>query len=126
MDRTDVSGRPARLRSIDFDRFFRPRSLAVIGASATEGRPNTGVWRRLVAWSAEVGAAIHPVGPGRGQVDGITCSPSILDVPGDVDVAVILVGDAVSALVEAIDKKARFAVIFASGFAELGEDGRRA
>ena len=114
------------LRDVDLARFFRPGRLAVIGASDTEGRPNTGVWRRLVAWADGVGAEAVPVNPTKDTVDGRTSYASILDVPGEVDVAVILVGKAVGALREAIEKKATFAVIFASGFAELGEEGRAA
>ena len=116
----------AQLRDLDLGPFFRPRSLAVIGASDTEGRPNTGVWRRLAAWADEVGAEVVPVNPTRATVDGRRAYPSILDVPGHVDVAVILVGDAAGALRDAIEKKATFAVIFASGFAEVGEGGRAA
>jgi acyl-CoA synthetase (NDP forming) len=122
----DVTGRPTVMRRVDLERFFRPRTLAVVGASDAEGRPNTGVWRRLRAWADEVGAEIHPVNPTRESVDGIACHASILDVPGEVDVAVLLVSDATAALADAIEKKARFAVIFAAGFAELGAAGRRA
>jgi acyl-CoA synthetase (NDP forming) len=120
----DVTGRPVELRDIDLDRFFRPRSLAVIGASDTEGRPNTGVWRRLVEWADAVGADVTPVNPTKDTVDGRRSYPTITDVPGTVDVAVILVGNAMEALQQAIDKKAAFAVIFASGFAEVGDEGR--
>ncbi|HEY2812328.1 MAG TPA: acetate--CoA ligase family protein [Acidimicrobiales bacterium] len=122
----DVTGRPVQLRELDLARFFRPRSLAVIGASDTEGRPNTGVWRRLAAWADVVGADVVPVNPTKDTVDGRRSYPSIIDVPGDVDVAVILVGNATEALQQAIEKKASFAVIFASGFAEVGEEGRAA
>ena len=122
----DVSGRPVAPRSIDLARFFRPRSVAVVGASDTEGKPNTGVWRRLLAWSGEVGATVHPVNPNRDTVDGLPAYKSVLDIPGDIDVTVILVGNAEAALAEAIEKKSSFAVIFASGFAETGEDGKAA
>ncbi len=122
----DVTGRPTALRDVDLDRFFRPRTLAVIGASDTPGKPNTLVFDRLRTWAEARGAAVHPVNPTRDDVAGLRCVPSILDVDADVDVAVILVGDAIGALEQAIEKKARFAVIFASGFAEVGEEGRKA
>ncbi|MDX6284638.1 MAG: hypothetical protein QOG53_123 [Frankiales bacterium] len=122
----DVSGRPLRLRDLDLDRFFRPRAVAVIGASDTEGKPNTGMTRMLDAWTSRVGATLYPVNPGRESVFGHPCFPSITDVPEDVDVAALLVGDPVAALAEVVDKKVAFAVIFAAGFAELGDDGAAA
>src|SRR5437016_6855725 len=121
----DVTGRPTALRSIDLDVFFRPRTVAVIGASDTAGRPNTAMTRKVRAWSEAAGAAFHPVNPNRAEVDGLPCRRSLAEVPGDVDLAVILTGDAVRALEEAVEKKAKFAVIFAAGFAEVGGDGER-
>jgi acyl-CoA synthetase (NDP forming) len=121
----DVSGRPIALRPIDLDLFLHPATVAVIGASDTEGRPNTAMTRKIRAWAEEAGAAVHLVNPNRERVDGLPCCNTLADVPGDVDLAVILVGDAVRALEEAIEKKAKFAVIFAAGFAEVGGEGER-
>lgn len=110
----------------DLDRFFRPRSVAVIGASDTEGRPNTGLWRRLAAWAGEVGAEAHPVNPGREQVDGYECYPSLADVPGDIDLVAVLISDVEAAIGQCLDRGVPFAVVFAAGFAELGADGEAA
>ncbi|HEY2429025.1 MAG TPA: CoA-binding protein, partial [Acidimicrobiales bacterium] len=123
--RLDVTGRPVQLRSIDLDTFFRPRSVAVVGASDTPGRPNTVMTRKIRGWAERAGASIYAVNPNRKEVDGLPSVPSILDVPVDVDLAAILVGEAVDALEEAVEKKARFAVIFAAGFAEVGGEGTR-
>src|SRR6266498_3903071 len=122
----DVSGRPLGLRPADLDRFFSPRALAVVGASDTEGRPNTQVWRRLRAWADARSVHVYPVNPNRSSVDGVRCWPSVADVPEQIDVGVVLVGDAVRAVGHLADAKARFAVVFASGFAETGTDGRAA
>ncbi|MEU6685276.1 acetate--CoA ligase family protein [Streptomyces sp. NPDC046832] len=122
----DVSGRPLHAGVPDLDRFFRPRSVAVIGASDTEGRPNTGITRQLVDWAERVGARLHPVHPGRPAVFGIPCSPSVAALPEQVDLAVVLVGDPLPVIEELADAKARFAVVFASGFAETGPEGEAA
>ncbi|QKG19924.1 acetate--CoA ligase family protein [Actinomadura verrucosospora] len=122
----DVSGRVLALRDEDLGVFFRPRTLAVVGASDTPGRPNTAVYRRLRAWAARVGARVHPVNPGRDLVDGEPCHRSVADVPEPIDVAAVLVGDPAGVLDELAAAGARFAVVFASGFAELGDDGRAA
>ncbi|GAA2410799.1 acetate--CoA ligase family protein [Actinomadura vinacea] len=122
----DVSGRILALREEDLGTFFRPRTLAVIGASDAPGRPNTAIYRRLRAWAERVGARVHPVNPRRDQVDGEPCHRSVADVPEPIDVAAVLVGDPLGVIEELAAVKARFAVVFASGFAELGDDGRRA
>ncbi|WP_326581998.1 acetate--CoA ligase family protein [Streptomyces sp. NBC_00481] len=122
----DVSGRPLYADVPDLDRFFRPESVAVVGASDTEGRPNTGITRQLLAWSERVGARLHPVHPTRESVFGIPCAPSVADLPEQVDLAVLLVSDPLPLIEELAEAKVKFAVAFASGFAETGAEGAAA
>ncbi|MEE1737545.1 acetate--CoA ligase family protein [Streptomyces sp. BE147] len=122
----DVSGRPLHAAVPDLDRFFRPRSVAVVGASDTEGRPNTGITRQLIAWAERVGARLYPVHPTREAVFGRACSPSVAGLPEQVDLAVLLVGDPLPVIEELAEAKVKFAVAFASGFAETGEAGAAA
>ncbi|MFD5100019.1 acetate--CoA ligase family protein [Streptomyces albidochromogenes] len=119
----DVSGRPLYADVPDLDRFFRPQSVAVVGASDAEGRPNTGITRQLMAWAERVGARLHPVHPTRESVFGLPCFPSVGELPEQVDLAVLLVADPVPVIAELGEAKVRFAVAFASGFAETGEAG---
>jgi acyl-CoA synthetase (NDP forming) len=119
---TDLTGRPTRLRDVDLDTFFRPRRVVVIGASDNR-RPNDSMWRKIRAWGERFGAEVIPVNPNRDTVDGVRCYRSVLEVPGEVDLAVILVGAAVEMFETVLEKKPRFAVIFAAGFAELGPEG---
>ncbi|MEU9253601.1 acetate--CoA ligase family protein [Streptomyces sp. NPDC048270] len=122
----DVSGRPLHADVPDLDRFFRPESVAVIGASDAEGRPNTGITRQLIAWAQRVGARIHPVHPTRESVFGLPCVPSVADLPEQVDLAVLLVADPLPVIEELAETKVKFAVAFASGFAETGDAGAAA
>ncbi|WP_328789980.1 acetate--CoA ligase family protein [Streptomyces sp. NBC_00273] len=122
----DVSGRPLYAEVPDLDRFFRPESVAVIGASDAEGRPNTGITRQLIAWAERVGARIHPVHPTRPTVFGLTCHATVADLPEQVDLAVLLVADPLPVIEELAETKVKFAVAFASGFAETGEAGAAA
>ncbi len=120
----DVSGRPTRLREVDLDTFFRPKRVVVIGASDTPRRPATNMWRKLRGWAEVFGATVVPVNPGRTELDGLACYPTIAEVPGGpADLAVILVNDSLAAFAEAAAAKARFAVIFGAGFAEVGGAG---
>ncbi|MER6213107.1 acetate--CoA ligase family protein [Streptomyces sp. NPDC001674] len=122
----DVSGRPLHSDVPDLDRFFRPESVAVVGASDTEGRPNTGITRQLIAWAERVGARVHPVHPTRTSVFGLPCHASVAELPEQVDLAVLLVADPLPVIEELADTKVKFAVAFASGFAETGASGAAA
>lgn len=109
--------------SVDLDALFRPERVAVIGASDAEGRPTTLNWRRVAAWAARVGAEAVPVHPRREVVDGRTAYRSIEDVPGRVDVAIVLIGDVDSVLPGIAAKGVGFVVLFAAGYAETGPAG---
>ncbi|MGI9577624.1 MAG: acetate--CoA ligase family protein [Microthrixaceae bacterium] len=124
--RTDITGRPVELRDVDLDTFFRPSRVAVIGASDNR-RPNDIIWRKIRDWAEEFDAEVIPINPRRDEIDGVKCYRSILDVDGEIDLAVILVGAAVDMFETVLEKKARFAVIFAAGFAETddGEEPQR-
>lgn len=122
----DVSGRPLHADAPDLDRFFRPESVAVIGASDAEGRPNTGITRQLIAWAERVGARLHPVHPTRTTVFGLPCHASVADLPEQVDLAVLLVADPLPVVEQLAEAKVKFAVAFASGFAETGDEGAAA
>ncbi|WP_405490152.1 acetate--CoA ligase family protein [Streptomyces sp. NBC_00096] len=122
----DVSGRPLHADAPDLDRFFRPESVAVIGASDADGRPNTGITRQLIAWAERVGARLHPVHPTRTSVFGLPCHASVADLPEQVDLAVLLVADPLPVVEQLAEAKVKFAVAFASGFAETGDEGAAA
>ena len=105
------------------DRFFTPRTVAVIGASDTEHRPNTMMWRKLRAKVEGAGAQVFPVNPNRTEVDGVPCFARLADVPAELDLTVILVGDALAAMEDVVAKGSRFTVVFAADFAEVGDAG---
>ncbi|GAA1900224.1 acetate--CoA ligase family protein [Streptantibioticus ferralitis] len=122
----DVSGRPLYAPVPDLDRFFHPDTVAVIGASDSTGKPNTGITRQLMAWADRVGARLFPVNPGREVVFDLPCHASIAALPQPVDLAVLLVSDPLPLIEELGEAKVKFAVAFASGFAETGAAGAAA
>jgi acyl-CoA synthetase (NDP forming) len=121
----DVSGRPLALRDVDLDVFLHPKSVAVVGASDASRKPNTLMTARIKAFADANGAAFYPVTPSYPEVQGVATYASISDVPGDVDLAVLLTGAerVVDNFEEAVAKKAKFAVIFSAGFSEIGPAG---
>ncbi|MFZ4586050.1 MAG: acetate--CoA ligase family protein [Acidimicrobiia bacterium] len=125
--RTDVSGRPLQLRDVDLDRFLHPKTVAVIGASEADRKPNSAMTRKFKAWADRNGAEFLPVHPKYDKVLGEHCYSSIHEIIGDIDLAIILTGAAVDTYEDVIsrDPKPKFAVIFAAGFSEIGAEGEK-
>jgi acetate---CoA ligase (ADP-forming) len=119
----DVSGRLLRLRDVGLDRFFHPRSVVVIGASEAAGRPNAAMTAKIKQWADGHGATFFPVHPRYESVLGARSYADVFEVPGEIDLAVILTGKAVDTFEEVRRRGAAFAVIFAAGFSEAGADG---
>ncbi len=111
-------------KSGDLDRLFRPRSLAVLGASADSTRGGGFIWWR-VNRHGYLGRK-YPIGRSSKELDGVKCYTSLSDIDEPVDMVIIAIPAAAveSALVECARKGIRFAVIHAAGFAELGEEGK--
>ncbi|MCX7370899.1 MAG: CoA-binding protein, partial [Alphaproteobacteria bacterium] len=107
-----------------FRALFRPRSIALIGASADPAKDNSRA-QRLLAREGYSGRVI-PVNPSRAEIMGLPAAPDIRGVHGDVDHAIIMVpGAAVAdAIAGCIEKRVPVATIFSAGFAETGDAGR--
>jgi acetate---CoA ligase (ADP-forming) len=121
----DVTGRPTALRHVDLDTFFNPKRLAVVGASDADGRPNTSLTQKITAWGEARGASVHYVNPNRAVVAGRPAVTALTDVDEPLDLVAILVGDPLPVLRDAVAARAKFAVVFAAGFAEVGAKGER-
>lgn len=121
----DVTGAPVKLRKVDLDTFFRPKSVAVVGASDSNAKPNTALTKKITVWAETRGASIHYVNPNRPIVDGRACARSLVEIDERLDLVAILVGDPIPIVRDAIDAKAKFAVVFAAGFSEVGKAGER-
>jgi acyl-CoA synthetase (NDP forming) len=107
------------------DAIFKPRTVAVIGASNTMGK-----WgHRLVERPLKTGypGTIYPINPTRDEILGLKAYPSLAAVPGEIDLAVLTTPTAtVPALMqECVDKGIKGAVVITAGFAETGAEGRR-
>ncbi|CAJ95170.1 Pimeloyl-CoA synthetase [Cupriavidus necator] len=114
---------PSGIRSLDA--VFRPRSIAVVGASDDPTRING----RPIAFARRFGyeGAIYPINPSRQTVQGLRAYPSLRDAPDGIDCAIIALPAAlvIDALHQCAGKGIRAVVLFTSGFAELGEAGQR-
>jgi acetyl coenzyme A synthetase (ADP forming)-like protein len=103
--------------------FFRPRSVAVVGASRRHGSIGYQIVDNLVTYKYE--GVIYPVNPSAVAVHSIPAVPSLLDIPGPVDLAVIVVPkEHVPSVVEqAGEKGVQALVVITAGFAETGPGG---
>src|SRR2546423_3365318 len=109
----------------DLDLFFNPRTIALIGATDDKRKAGYALFRKIVERSQREGTKVYPVNPRIEEIDGIKSYPSLGDVPDDVDVAVVMIGDAEKGVRDAGAKSAKFCIIFTAGFSELGEEGRQ-
>ncbi len=105
----------------EFGPFFEPKNVAVIGASATPGRPGNDVIRNILA--NEYRGAIYLVNPKGGEILGLPVLPSIANLPDGVELAIIILSakDTPQALRACAEKGIRHAVLSAGGFAEVDQ-----
>jgi acyl-CoA synthetase (NDP forming) len=104
-------------------RLLRPRSVAIVGASATPGALGASVLANLERLG--FGGTVHLINPKRAQIGGRPCLKSVDELPPGVDAAVLAIPRA--AVLETVQALARrgvgAAIIFSAGFAEGGADG---
>jgi acyl-CoA synthetase (NDP forming) len=106
-------------------RLMKPRSVAVIGASAdptkTAGRP--------VAYLTKHGfsGAIYPVNPRADVIGGLKSYPDVQSLPEAPDVGIVLLGAerAHEAVRELAARGTAAAIVLASGYTEVGAEGAR-
>ncbi|WP_156753637.1 acetate--CoA ligase family protein [Actinokineospora pegani] len=112
--------------TVDLGALLAPKSLAVIGASASDA----GHAGRCLANLRRTGYAgeLHPVNPRHTSLDGLVCHPSIGAVPGPVDAAYVLLPAAkvAAAVDECLDAGVKVITVCTSGFAELGRADEQA
>ena len=117
LDRADP-GEPT-----DWDRVFRPRAVALLGATGRADAPMA----RPLRWLTERGYAgnVYPINPKYAELGGVPCYPSLAAVPEPIDLVLALVPAAqtVDAVYTAATVGAAAVVVFASGFAEIGPTG---
>src|SRR3569833_348566 len=103
------------------NRIMMPKSVAVIGASAEDGKIGNSVMKSLINGGYK--GNIYPVHPKAADILGHKAYKSVKDIPGDVDVAVFAIPAkfVAGALTECGEKKIPGAVLIPSGFAEANE-----
>ncbi|MGH3390448.1 MAG: GNAT family N-acetyltransferase, partial [Actinomadura sp.] len=118
------TAREQRAESRSIQRLLFPRSVAVIGAGRTAHSVGQTVLRHLL--QGDFTGPVYPVHPTATAVAGVRAHPTVLDVPDEVDLAVVAVpAESVHEVVEqCAGKGVRGLVVVSAGFGETGAEGR--
>ncbi|MEE4265768.1 MAG: CoA-binding protein [Desulfobacteraceae bacterium] len=102
--------------------FFKPRGVAIVGASANPVKGGHFILKNVMKG---FNGGIYPVNPGYEEIEGLPCYPTITEVPDPVDLAIVFVpGPGVPAIVrKCAERGIRGVMIESAGFAEAGDSG---
>lgn len=108
------------------DKIMRPKAVAVIGASTKEHTIGSDIMKRLRDY--KFNGNIYPVNPKGGEIEGFKAYTNVLEIPGDVDLAIIVIAQ--KFVLQAIDdcnkKGVKGICIISAGFKEAGAEGVQA
>jgi len=112
------------LTSHDLDHFFKPASLAVVGATPNKSKGGYSIIANMLE---QFSGPIYPVNPRYEEILGIKCYPSISSIPEPVELAIVFVpAHTVPAVMEdAARAGVKAALVESGGFAETGPEGQR-
>jgi len=112
------------IKTQELDRLFSPSSIAIIGASQDIDKGGGFVLHGLLQGRFQ--GKLYPVNPKQTEIMGLKTYPSVLDIPEEVDEAIIAVAARIlpRVMAECAQKSVKFAVVHSAGFSELGAEGR--
>ena len=104
--------------------FLSPKSIAIIGASDKEGSVGRAITSNIMKGYK---GTIYPISPTRETVFDKKAYKSVLDVPGKIDLAVVVTKNTIvpAVLEECGKQKLRGAIVITAGFKEVDEEGAK-
>ena len=104
---------------------FDPQSVAIIGASADPAKASSLPLRNIV--NSKFSGKIYPINPRAKDISGLTCYPTVTDLPEAPDVAIFMIDAKLTASVmeECGNKGVKTAIIGSAGFSEDGPEGQQ-
>ena len=108
----------------DLKSLFRPKSVALIGASSDTKK--YGYWTAKSLIDNKFTGEIYLISRSGGEILGHKAYPSILDVPGEVDLAVVAIAPAhiLPVLEDCVKKGVKSCIVVSTGFGEVGPEGK--
>ena len=101
---------------------FEPASIAVIGASNDESKWGGRILKNILS---SFQGAVYPVNPKEAIIQGLSSYPSVLDIPGNVEMAIVIVPaqSVLSVAQECGEKGVKGLIVISAGFSETGNIG---
>ncbi len=102
--------------------FFKPKSIAVIGASESQGKVGNSVFNNVITTFK---GEIYPINPKQDEILGYKAYKSVLDIDNSIDIAIICIPAkfVLNAVNECVEKKVQGIIIISAGFKEVGGQG---
>ncbi len=110
---------------MNLEPFFKPRSVAVVGASREPRKFGHVIFKNFV--ESEFEGKVYPVNSKADNILGFNVYPNVKDIPSELDLAVIAVPAPIvpSIVDDCVSKDVKAAVIISGGFKEVGEEGEK-
>lgn len=108
---------------MSLDSFFDPETVAIIGASRDGDKIGHSIMRNFV--ESRFDGDVIPVNPNADEVLGRESHDSVLDIDGDIDLAVVSIpaGIANDAIAECVEAGVDSVIVITSGYREIGGEG---
>src|SRR5512140_392602 len=119
-----AADRSQKAAAASMRKIFEPKSIAVVGAGRTRGDLGAEIFHNLIATGFK--GRLYPVNAKATEVEYVPAYARVSDIPGEVDLAVIVVPapHVESVVDDCIQKKGGAIVVITAGFGEIGEDGK--
>lgn len=110
---------------MNLDRIFKPKTVAIVGASQVEDSVGFGVVKNLSTKTNR--RKVYCVNPNYSTIYGFPCFKKLSDIPDKIDLVVIAVKASIvpSVIDECVKKQVGGVVILSAGFAEVGKEGKQ-
>jgi len=104
----------------NLDTFFKPKSIAVVGASGNSTKIGHATLKNILISDYE--CEIYPINPHEKEILGLRCYKKLADVPGAIDLVLVSVPAKIVPQImrECLQKKVENVIIISSGFSEAG------
>lgn len=110
---------------MSFEKLFRPQTVAVVGASTNPQKVGYATLKNIISGGYE--GDIYPVNPGTHELLGLKCYASLQEIPGPIDLAVVIVKreQVLQVLRDCESKEVKAIIVITAGFGESDDEGKR-
>ena len=101
--------------------FFKPKSIAVVGASKNSTKIGHATLKNILI--SDYDCKVYPINPKEKEILGVKCYKTLNDAPGKIDLVMVSVPAKIVPQImrECVQKKVENTIIISSGFSEIGD-----